>query len=160
MRIGVISDTHSKMHPNVPGLFAGVDLVLHAGDIGKKVIIDQLSEIAPTHAVFGNIDDSFLRKTHPLFWADEIAGVSLFMTHILSERSEKGIQEGLINVKQKKTPDIFICGHSHIPETKKIGPVLLFNPGSAGPPRFKSKPTIGFIEIDEDGQFEGWIHKI
>ena len=129
-RIGVISDTHGLMRPEALAALRGVDAILHAGDIGGEHVLDALRQVAPVTFVRGNNDDDdgygIVRVT--------IAGRRILLTHIFRDE--------LLNERS----DIIVFGHSHKPRNDVVGGVLLFNPGSAGPRRFKLPVTIGMIE--------------
>ncbi|MFV1980669.1 MAG: metallophosphoesterase [Rhodothermia bacterium] len=131
--IGIVSDTHGFMHPALVEVMTGVDVILHAGDVGRIEIIDELQLVAPVHAVSGNIDGWEIRASHPVELTVTVAGVTFWMTHIGGRpgRWAPGIKEELI----ARTPDIFVCGHSHIlkvERTDRPRKVLFINPGAAG----------------------------
>ena len=131
--VGIVSDTHGFMHPALLEAMAGVDIILHAGDVGNIEIIDELQLAAPVHAVSGNIDGWAIRAGHPEKLTVTVAGVTFWMTHIGGRpgRWARGIKEKLI----ARTPDIFVCGHSHIlkvERTDRPRKVLHINPGAAG----------------------------
>jgi uncharacterized protein len=130
LRIGVISDTHGLMRPEALAALQGVDAILHAGDIGGDHVIEALRAIAPVTFVRGNNDDSdgydIVRAT--------IGGLRILLTHIY--RPELLQQEA----------DVIVFGHSHRPHNEVIDGVLLFNPASAGPRRFKLPVMLGMIE--------------
>ncbi|HEY0603070.1 MAG TPA: metallophosphoesterase family protein [Herpetosiphonaceae bacterium] len=144
MRIGVISDTHGTFHPAIPEHFAGVEQILHAGDIGKAEIIQRLSEIAPVLAVTGNVDwGGSLERHHPRVHRVELDGCAIYMTHI------GGTPKELQGRLPTPRPDVYICGHSHIPLLQHENEVLFLNPGSAGPSRFGRKPSLAILTIEE-----------
>ena len=138
-RIGVISDTHGLMRPEVPTAFDGVELILHAGDIGEAEVIRQLKSIAPVVAVRGNNDTGSWARAIPETKVTCIGRVSIYMLHNLKEidldPSAKGFQ-------------VVISGHSHRPSIETRGGVLFLNPGSAGPRRFKLPITVARLTID------------
>ena len=138
-RIGVISDTHGLMRPEVPTAFDGVELILHAGDIGEAEVIRQLKSIAPIVAVRGNNDTGSWARAIPETKVTRIGRVSIYMLHNLKEidldPSAKGFQ-------------VVISGHSHRPSIETRGGVLFLNPGSAGPRRFKLPITVARLTID------------
>jgi hypothetical protein len=143
MRIGVISDTHGVFHPAVPAHFAGVAQILHAGDIGRAEIIQQLEAIAPVVAVTGNVDwGGPLDRQIPRIQRLELEGCSIYMTHIGGTPNEL---QGRLPTPR---PDVYICGHSHIPLLQQQQGVLFLNPGSAGPPRFGRKPSLAILTIE------------
>jgi uncharacterized protein len=134
VKIGVISDTHGLIRPEALQALAGVDAILHAGDIGGQHVIDALRAIAPVTFVLGNNDDSDGYEVVRV----SIGGVRILLTHIL--RPE-------INAMLARKPaDIVVFGHSHIPRNEVVDGVLFFNPASAGPRRFKLPVMVGVIE--------------
>ena len=133
MRIGILSDTHGYFHPELPVFLKDSDLILHAGDIGTDEVLDQLEAIAPTRAVYGNIDGQSIRRRAPEHQRFEVAGVRFWMTHIAGHprRWQRGMGEAL----RPDPPDVFICGHSHILRIERVAPLrnmLYLNPGAAG----------------------------
>jgi putative phosphoesterase len=147
MRIGIISDTHGLLRAQVFELFAGVEHILHAGDVGDPDILIALETIAPVTAVWGNVDGRELRGRIPEIARLELGGVAVVVLH--------GMQLG------SPTPDkaavahpdagLVVFGHSHRPQVKQVGPVLAVNPGSAGPRRFKDPVTVALAEL-QDGR--------
>src|SRR5262245_28721919 len=141
MIIGLISDTHGLVRPEVFGALAGVDLLLHAGDVGGRSVLDELSAIAPIRAVFGNTD---------------LAGEPG-----LDERIEMIVGSRTIHVSHghelgSPTPakllarysaDILVFGHTHKPLVERAGARLVVNPGAAGPRRFNLKPSVAKLTI-------------
>ena len=133
MVLGIVSDTHGYYHPSLPKVFANVDLILHAGDVGNEAILNHLETLAPTRAVWGNIDGGTLRTRLPEHQRFELEGLSFWMTHIGGRpgRWAKGIQSTL----RTEQPDVFICGHSHIlriERVKSLHNMFYLNPGAAG----------------------------
>jgi putative phosphoesterase len=142
MRIGVISDTHGMFNPAVKSHFATVEHILHAGDIGKQAVIEQLQMIAPVSAITGNVDwDKPLDQLYPRTLSLELAGCIIYMTHIGDKPAN------LVNHLPNPRPDIYIFGHSHIPLVERLDEVLFLNPGSAGSPRFGRKPSLAILTI-------------
>ncbi|MGZ8242948.1 metallophosphoesterase family protein [Methylomagnum sp.] len=147
--IGVISETHGLLRPEALAALRGSDLILHAGDVGKPEVLDGLREIAPVVAVRGNVDAGAGA------WADalparetvEVAGLALHLLHNLDELAPCPAQAGFAAV---------IFGHSHQPTLERRGGVLYFNPGSAGPRRFKLPIAVGRLLI-VDGELRGEI---
>lgn len=145
MLVGVISDTHGKFHPAIPTHFAGVELILHAGDIGQPAIITQLEALAPVLAVTGNVDwGRPIDRLHPRVQQIELAGQQIYMTHI------GGRPQELHGRLPEPKPAVYICGHSHIALLERADDVLFLNPGSAGAPRFGRKPSLARITITPD----------
>ncbi|MEW6544290.1 MAG: metallophosphoesterase family protein [Nitrospirota bacterium] len=145
MRIGVIADTHGLFDREIPRHFAGVDHIIHAGDIGDRSVIERLERIAPVTAVSGNVDgygrSSFRREA-----MIELAGRRIAIRHVLYEGGQL-TKEGRAFLERER-PDVCVFGHTHRPKTEWYGPTLLFNPGSAGPRRFKLPRCLGLLTID------------
>ena len=141
MIIGLISDTHGLVRPEVFSALAGVELILHAGDVGGRPVLDELAVIAPVRAVFGNTD---------------VAGEPG-----LDDRIEMAVGGRTIHVSHghelgAPTPsrllaryraDILVYGHTHKPLVERAGPRLVINPGAAGPRRFNLKPSVARLTI-------------
>ncbi|MBI5316433.1 MAG: metallophosphoesterase family protein [Nitrospirae bacterium] len=149
MRIGVIADTHGLFDLAVQRHFKGVDHILHAGDIGDRSVIEQLEQIAPVTAVFGNVDDD--QCGLPSEAVIKLAGRRIAIRHILYE-SGKLTKDGRAFL-QCEQPDICVFGHTHQAKTGWHGSTFLFNPGSAGPKRFKLPRGLGILTI-EDGRIK------
>ncbi|MGA7617121.1 MAG: metallophosphoesterase family protein [Thermoanaerobaculia bacterium] len=143
--IGVISDTHGLLDPEVDVIFEKVDWIIHAGDIGDGKVLEHLKTLAPLTAVAGNVDGFSLGD------AGETARVTLdglrfFVTHVI-DRPNRLTRE--VTVALASDPaDVVIFGHSHLPHDERIGRALFFNPASAGPRRFDYPRAVGLIEID------------
>jgi putative phosphoesterase len=144
IRIGVIADTHGLFDPAIRRHFQNVDHILHAGDIGKRSVIEQLKQISPVTAVSGNVDDGE-QGVFPSEAVIELAGRRIAIRHILYEGGK--LTEGGRAFLQKTQPDICIFGHTHQPKAEWFGKTLLFNPGSAGPKRFSLPRGIGCLTI-------------
>ncbi|WP_194713829.1 metallophosphoesterase family protein [Noviherbaspirillum soli] len=137
MRIGLISDTHGLLRQEAVAALAGVDRIIHAGDIGNAQILEALAAIAPVDAVRGNNDTGPWAKAVPHSLTLNVDGVAIHLLHDLKE-----LKNALPPVQ------VVIAGHSHKPMVREEGGVLLVNPGSAGPRRFKLPVTVGFLSID------------
>ena len=134
MTIGVLSDTHGYFHPALPDVLEGVDLILHAGDVGDLAILDGLEAVAPVRAVFGNVDGADVRSRWPEEDRFEAGGVNFWMTHIAGRpgRWQRGMNRRLA---EEGPPDVFVCGHSHVLQIERVadlGNLLFLNPGAAG----------------------------
>ena len=145
MRLGIISDTHGKVHPEVFEVFSGVDHILHAGDVGSADILTELEALAPLTGVYGNVDDFGLRGRLPQVAELELDGFYITVTH--------GDQFGSPTPAKLHAafPDaeIIVFGHTHRPLLELIDKtVTVMNPGSAGAPRFNLKPSVGIIELE------------
>ena len=138
-RIGVISDTHGLVRPEVPAAFDGVELILHAGDIGNAEVIRQLKTIAPVVAIRGNNDTGSWARAIPETKVARIGRVSIYMLHNLKEIDLDPSAEGF---------QVVISGHSHRPSIETRSGVLFVNPGSAGPRRFKLPITVALLTVD------------
>ena len=145
MKLGVISDTHGLYDEAVGRIFAGVDAIVHAGDIGKLDIIARLERIAPVFAVEGN-NDWF--GQYPTERVEEMGGRRVLIRHIFGELHQ--LDRAAHQVIETERPDILIFGHSHRPYRERVGGTLLFNPGSAGPRRFKLPRTVGRLTLAPD----------
>jgi putative phosphoesterase len=144
LRIGVIADTHGLFDPAVLRHFKGVDHILHAGDIGKQSVIEQLETIAPVTAVSGNVD-GFEQSGFPPEIMIRLAGFRIAIRHIVFEGGNL-TNDGRA-LLDREQPDICIFGHTHQPKSEWYGKTLLFNPGSAGPRRFSLPRGVGIIRI-------------
>ena len=144
IRIGVIADTHGLFDPAIRRHFRGVDHILHAGDIGDRSVIEQLEQFAPVTAVSGNVDDDE-QSVFPSEAAIELAGFHIAIRHILY-KGGKLTKDGRAFLDRER-PDICVFGHTHQPKTEWLGKTLLFNPGSAGPKRFKLPQGFGILEM-------------
>ena len=133
MILGILSDTHGYFHPALTEYLAGVDLILHAGDVGRAEILDRLEALAPTRAVYGNIDGQTLRRRLPEHQRFDLDGLSFWMTHIAGRPGRWHREMG--RALRQQPPDVFICGHSHILQIERVaslGGMLFINPGAAG----------------------------
>ena len=142
MRVGVISDTHDFLDPKVLSFFAGVDHILHAGDIGRPRVILDLETIAPVTAVLGNTDSGLHYKQTEIV---TLAGCKFLIHHIVSPLS---LDDELKAKIDREQADVVVFGHSHKPFCQKIGKVMFFNPGYAGKPRFDMPRTVATLEIE------------
>lgn len=137
--IGVISDTHGIMRPDVLNRLQNSNLIIHAGDIGGPEIIDQLSAIAPLRAVAGNMDWGEWSQQLPADDVVEISSYSIYVLHDLYQLDLDPVAAGF---------DVVISGHTHHPAITYKEDVLYLNPGSAGPSRLSRPITVARINID------------
>lgn len=148
--IGVISDTHGLLRPEAVEALRGSEHIIHAGDVGDPEILDKLAQIAPVTAVRGNIDKgSWARKLHETEVV-ELGGVSIYVLHDLAQLDLKPEAAGF---------SVVISGHSHVPKQVRHGGVLYFNPGSAGPRRFRLPICLGKLTL-AGGEVRGEIVEI
>ena len=140
MKIGVISDTHNFFDPRIPELFAGVEHILHGGDIGQPRILFQLEQIAPVSAVLGNTDDPGFG--YPLTELVVLGGRKFLLQHIVNPRQ---LEDTLKARLERERPDVVIYGHTHKPFCETIGGVLFFNPGYAGNARFGMPRSLAIL---------------
>jgi putative phosphoesterase len=145
--IGVISDTHGLLRSEAMEALRDSDYILHAGDVGAPGILEELAAIAPVTAVRGNIDKGDWAKRLPKTEVLEAGGISIYMLHDLAELDLKPKAAGFT---------VVISGHSHVPKQEMRDGVLYFNPGSAGPRRFKLPVSVGKL-IVQDGGVRGEI---
>lgn len=138
--IGVISDTHGLLRPSALAALSPCDLIIHAGDVGKEEILDELRAIAPVAAVRGNIDKGSVAEKFPDREVVELEGCKLLVLHDLAEL-EIELDPGEAGYQA------VIFGHSHRPLIETRQGVLYFNPGSAGPRRFRLPVTIGRLTL-------------
>ncbi|MBI3478313.1 MAG: metallophosphoesterase family protein [Acidobacteria bacterium] len=137
--IGVISDTHGLLRPEAVAALRGVDRILHAGDVGELEILDTLRNVAPVTAVRGNVDHGPVGAVLPATEVVEIEGVSIYMLHELQKLDLMPEAAGF---------RVVVYGHSHRPMIEEKKGVVYFNPGSAGPRRFRLPVSVGKLLID------------
>lgn len=138
MRIGLISDTHGLLRPEALDALAGVEQIVHAGDIGAPAIIEELCRIAPVHAVRGNNDRGPWARKLPLRLELRLGGRRILVLHDLNELDLDPHVDRI---------DVVVSGHSHKPGVVQRDGTLLVNPGSAGPRRFKLPVTVGYLLV-------------
>jgi uncharacterized protein len=148
--IGVISDTHGLLRPEAVAALRGCDRIIHAGDVGAFEILEQLSTLAPVTAIRGNIDKGEWARKLPETEVVEVGGVSIYVLHDLGKLDLKPQAAGL---------GVVIYGHSHAPKQEVRDGVLYFNPGSAGPQRFKLPVSLGRLTV-KDGAVHAEIVRI
>jgi putative phosphoesterase len=148
MKIGVISDSHGLLRPEVAPAFAGVERILHLGDVGKASILEELKKIAPVTAVRGNVDQTGLCRELPETEVVMIGGRYVYMLHDLGALH--------LDPAAGKFAAV-LSGHTHIPNFYTRKGVLYFNPGSCGPRRFQLPVTVGLLEVGEEGGFEAKV---
>jgi putative phosphoesterase len=138
MLLGVISDTHGLLRPEAVAALRGVDRIVHAGDIGAPQILTALEELAPVTAVRGNNDKGPWARAIPETQVVDAAGVLIYLIHDVGQLDLDPAAGGF---------GVVIAGHSHMPRNELRDGVLWFNPGSAGPRRFKLPIAVGRLKI-------------
>ena len=140
MLVGLISDTHGLLRPEVAEVFDGVDMILHAGDVGSRDVLDGLERIAPVTAVRGNVD---IGLDLPELARLELAGVHVVVVHgdRLASRTPEKVAEA------HPGADLVVFGHSHRPLVCRVGDVLVVNPGTAGRRRFRDPVSLARAEL-------------
>ena len=140
--IGLIADTHGLLRPEVLNIFAKVDLIVHAGDVGGRGVLEALLRIAPVEAVSGNIDD----RSNPMLPRERSVPIGDLTLHV-SHGDELGrpTPERLL---ARYAGDVLVYGHTHRALTFRDGQGrLVVNPGAAGPRRFDLKPSVGVLTV-------------
>lgn len=140
--IGVISDTHGLLRPEALEALAGATLLIHAGDIGSPDILPALARLAPVEAVRGNVDTGAWARSMPETAVVEVQGRTLYVLHDLNQLDLDPRAAGFGAV---------ISGHSHVPANEIRNGVLYFNPGSAGPRRFRLPVSVGRLWVGSAG---------
>ena len=136
--LGVISDTHGLLRPEAVDALRGSDRILHAGDIGAPEILEVLAKVAPVTAVRGNVDTEPWGRSLPGTEAVEAGGVSIYILH---DRAQLDLKPEAAGFR------VVVYGHSHQPKMEEKNGVLYFNPGSAGPRRFRLPVSVGRLTI-------------
>src|SRR5712692_4897201 len=145
MRLGIISDTHGQLRRQVFEVFARVDRILHAGDVGAADLLVELETLAPVTAVYGNVDGLELRGRLSQVAALELDGFLITVTH--------GDQFGSPTPAKLREAfpeaEVVIFGHTHRPLLELVDKtVTIMNPGGAGPARFGLRPSVGIMELE------------
>ena len=145
MKLGIVSDTHGLLRPEVAPALKGVDRILHLGDVGKISILDELAKIAPVTAIRGNVDSdgpcAKLAETEVVL----VEGVYLYMVH--------DVKALHLDPAAAKFAAV-LSGHTHVPNFSTKKGVLYFNPGSCGPRRFELPVTIGLLTVSAQGELK------
>jgi putative phosphoesterase len=139
MRIGVISDTHGLLRPEVLAQLADVEHIVHAGDLGTPEVLERLRALAPVTAVWGNVDGPELRRALPEVTHVELEGSTVVVAHLRDT--------ALAAAAHLERPGLVVFGHSHRALVERRERLVLLNPGSAGPRRFRLRVTIAFATI-------------
>jgi putative phosphoesterase len=145
MRLGVISDTHGLLRPEVFQVFGEVDHILHAGDVGSPDLLTELETLAPVTAVYGNTDGQLLRGRLPEVATLELEGFDVVVTHgdQLGSPTPENLNRAFPNAQ------IIVYGHTHRPLLTIVDVVVtVMNPGGAGHRRFGLPPSVGILELE------------
>ena len=142
MKIALISDTHNYLDPRVAKIFAGVDHILHAGDVGQTALLVELQQIAPVTAVTGNTDEGLPLKETELV---VLGGKKFLIHHIVTP----GIGSPRIAERMRdEKPDVIVFGHTHKHYAHQFDDILFFNPGYSGQQRFNLPRTVALMELN------------
>jgi uncharacterized protein len=141
MLVGLISDTHSLMRAEALAALDGVELILHAGDVGTFAVLRELQSIAPVHAVLGNTDDEILRLPQRVNL--KLGGLEVHVSH--GHETGSPTPDNLV---QRYSADVLVYGHTHRPLIATRGSTLIVNPGAAGARRFNLQPSVGLLRIE------------
>jgi uncharacterized protein len=145
LRLGIISDTHGLLRPEVFDAFREVDHILHGGDIGEWDIMAELRVIAPVTAVYGNTDDVEMRRRLPRVAHLELDGFDIVVTH----GDQLGAPTPAKLHAEFPKAEIIVYGHTHRPLLELVDrTVTVMNPGGAGPRRFDLRPSVGIMELE------------
>jgi len=159
MKVGVVSDTHAYLDPRLVEMLAGVDAIIHGGDVGSQDVLDELGQIAKIHAVRGNVDPGELDLPPSLCMQFENVQVEVRHQLAIPQSELEAWSDGeLLGKMQPERRDAFlktfdaptrvvIFGHSHKPSLVTMGHKLFFNPGSAGQQRFSLPRCFGLLEV-------------
>src|SRR5690348_9422920 len=142
MVVGLISDTHSLVRPEVFDRLRGVELILHAGDVGGRSVLDELRAIAPVQAVFGNTDppgEPSLQARLDL----TLGGLAAHVSH-----GHELVSPAPARLLAAYDADVIVYGHTHKPLVERSSGRLVINPGAAGPRRFNLKPSVARLTIE------------
>ena len=145
MKIGVISDTHDFLDPRVEKIFAGVNHIFHAGDVGSPTLILELQFIAPVTAVRGNCDTGHsCRLTQTV----ELAQKKFLIHHIVNPYA---LTQTAGDAIAREKPHVVIFGHTHRKFAETVNGIFYFNPGYAGRPKFGAERSVAIFHLDENG---------
>jgi uncharacterized protein len=151
LTIGVISDTHGLLRPEVEHCLAGVSHIIHAGDIGASEVVTALRRIAPVTAIRGNVDRAGWAKSYPETETLRLGGHCFYILHDLNALNVVPADLGI---------DIVVSGHSHRVQISTRDGVLYLNPGSAGRRRFKLPITLATLELGKGAPLSPVIHDL
>ena len=156
MLIGVISDTHGRLDPEVEEVFAGVERIFHAGDVGDEAILDRLGAIAPLTVARGNCDDAPWGLALPGVASEVLRGVRVVVVHDRVMLDVLAAPE--LRAAMSTGVGVLIHGHTHVAEVSREQDTLVLNPGSATLPHYEL-PSVALLRID-DGECSAEIHEL
>jgi hypothetical protein len=139
LTLGVISDTHGLMRPEAVAALRGCDFIIHAGDVGKPEVLTELTAIAPTFAIRGNVDQGAWALLLPPTDIVEVGALLFYVVHDIADLDLDPPTAGFAAV---------VFGHSHKPSIETRDGVLYLNPGAAGPRRFKLPVTVARVQVE------------
>jgi putative phosphoesterase len=139
--VGLISDTHGLVRPDIARVFSGVELILHAGDVGGAAVLEGLRKIAPIEAVYGNVDDPH----DPALMRERVVTLGAVTIHV-SHGHEVGRPSAELMLARYQG-DVVVFGHTHRAVVHDAGQRLCVNPGAAGPRRFDVRPSVARLVI-------------
>jgi len=140
VRVGLVSDLHGRFDPLLPKVLRGVERIILAGDTVDETLLERLRAIAPLDAVRGNNDHSPGLMALAELLDLEVAGVRILVAH---DRKDRRLPAAI----ERSQPDVLVVGHSHQPLVAREGRMLVVNPGSAGPRRFRLPRTAGTMTL-------------
>lgn len=149
IKVGLISDTHGSIDPKIKYYFQHCDEIWHAGDIGNLQVAEELEELKPLRAVYGNIDDLAIQTRYPEDLCFKCEDLTVLITHIGG--TPPNYKPRIKKLLQEFNPDVFVCGHSHILGIKrdpKHNNMLFINPGAAGNQGFHAIKTIVRFQVN------------
>jgi hypothetical protein len=145
--VGLVADTHGLVRPECLEALAGVQVILHAGDVGGPHVLDALATVAPVHAVGGNVDPPGAAALVPTLEL-ELGGLTIHVSHGHEVGSPTPTR-----LVERYGADVIVFGHTHRPAIERLGRQLVINPGAAGPARFHLTPSVALLRI-RDGEAE------
>lgn len=153
VRLGLLSDTHGWLDPALRAHLAGVERILHAGDVGSPAVLEALGELAPVTAVRGNIDGGALRDL-PIEAVVSVAGIRIALLHIAGPKHRPNATARAL--LERERPDVLVVGHSHIWTVARNGATLWLNPGAAGHEGFHAERTAALLDLSPGAEPRLW----
>jgi uncharacterized protein len=147
-KIGLMSDTHGWLDPSLHEWFAGVEMILHAGDVGSETVLLELETIAPTFAVRGNVDGGLWARALPVERVVTVGRWRIVLLHIAGSPQKPALEAKVL--MERERPDLLLVGHSHIAVIQRVGDVLWVNPGAAGRQGLHVERTAAVLHLEEE----------